>query len=86
MLTGFFSADGQVRVRGVATDEQSRNLVANQRESQASYSSFGQASQVITNHETVWRNHNFKFISVLQVFSSPVPWSSLTKSIEGPGG
>ena len=53
MLTGFFSADGQVRVRGVATDEQSRNLVANQRESQASYSSFGQASQVITNHETV---------------------------------
>lgn len=37
-------SDGQVRVRGVATDEQNRHLVANQRQSQTSYSSFGQAA------------------------------------------
>jgi len=37
-------SDGQVRVRGLSTDYQNRNLVTDQRESQASYSSFGEAS------------------------------------------
>ncbi|CAH3170094.1 unnamed protein product [Porites evermanni] len=42
-------SDGKVRVRGVATDEQNRHLVTNQRQSQSSHSSFGQAVAQIPN-------------------------------------
>lgn len=80
-LTGYF-LDGQVRVRGLATDYQNRNLVTDQRESQASYSSFGEASgQVILNLKLSRCIYFYFAVSLLLtfsgLFSSKRPYSRL---------